>query len=369
MGLPLRATKASCVRGLVAGAVATLVLAALGCQQTDGGQGQAGTRSSPAHSAHATTATSARPPSTTPPHGTAASAPPRTVPSVREFTPTTGPGWRPGSGSRVVADLDGPLADEARTIAAELGLRTASGTPRTGDLSLALDPGQSGGREAYTLTVGGGRARITGPADAGGLLRHPHRETGPALRRPPPRRRDPRPARPRPARPQPGHRAQVLLAGRIEARARDGRPQAQPAGPALLALITIGGIRYNLLRGKVEGDDYAPSPSEAKSDIESLHSILAFDMFAIVIFMAAAVLALLLVRQITAMQEQRASLPPQMGGPAAYGMPAPNPYGAPAPWTGPLRHPGPRARLVRCPPDATDPATRPARPAVPALRG
>ncbi|CAM5298252.1 hypothetical protein SANTM175S_07267 [Streptomyces antimycoticus] len=96
MGLPLRATKASCVRGLVAGAVATLVLAALGCQQTDGGQGQAGTRSSPAHSAHATTATSARPPSTTPPHGTAASAPPRTVPSVREFTPTTGPGWRPG---------------------------------------------------------------------------------------------------------------------------------------------------------------------------------------------------------------------------------------------------------------------------------
>ncbi|MFD8457518.1 family 20 glycosylhydrolase [Streptomyces antimycoticus] len=167
MGLPLRATKASCVRGLVAGAVATLVLAALGCQQTDGGQGQAGTRSSPAHSAHATTATSARPPSATPPHGTAASAPPRTVPSVREFTPTTGPGWRPGSGSRVVADLDGPLADEARTIAAELGLRTASGTPRTGDLSLALDPGQSGGREAYTLTVGGGRARITGPADAG----------------------------------------------------------------------------------------------------------------------------------------------------------------------------------------------------------
>ncbi|MFD5388325.1 glycoside hydrolase family 20 zincin-like fold domain-containing protein, partial [Streptomyces sp. NPDC127074] len=171
MGLPLRATKASCVRGLIAGAVATFVLAALGCQQTGGGQGQAGTRSSPArsspaHSAPATTATSARSPAASP-HGSAASAPPRTIPSVRDFTPATGPGWRPGSGSRVVADLNGPLADEAHMIATELGLRTASGTPRTGDLSLAIEPKQSGGREAYTLTVGGGRARITGPAEAG----------------------------------------------------------------------------------------------------------------------------------------------------------------------------------------------------------
>ncbi|MBA6439997.1 MULTISPECIES: DUF4328 domain-containing protein [Streptomyces] len=109
----------------------------------------------------------------------------------------------------------------------------------------------------------------------------------------------------------------------------------------IVALVTnaVGGIRYNLLRGKVEGDDYAPSPSEAKSDIESLHSILAFDMFAIVIFMAAAVLALLLVRQITAMQEQRASLPPQMAGPAPYGMPSPHPYGSPAPGSGPYGAP------------------------------
>ncbi|MFD5392409.1 DUF4328 domain-containing protein [Streptomyces sp. NPDC127074] len=111
----------------------------------------------------------------------------------------------------------------------------------------------------------------------------------------------------------------------------------------IVALVTnaVGGIRYNLLRGKVEGDDYAPSQSEAKSDIESLHSILAFDMFAIVIFMAAAVLALLLVRQITAMQEQRASLAPQMGGPAPYGMPAQNPYGAPAPGPGSYGAPAP----------------------------
>lgn len=109
----------------------------------------------------------------------------------------------------------------------------------------------------------------------------------------------------------------------------------------IVALVSnaVGGFRYNILRAKVESDDYTPSRSEAKSDIESLHSILAFDMFAIVIFMAAAVLALLLVRQITTMQEQRASLPPQMAGPAPYGMPVPNPYGSPAPGPGPYGAP------------------------------
>ncbi|MEU9964300.1 beta-N-acetylhexosaminidase [Streptomyces malaysiensis] len=167
MGLPLRATKASCARGLIAGAVVTSVLLTLGCQQDHGGR-PAATRSTPAHpSAHATTATSARSPSAVPPHGTAAATPPRTIPSVRDFTAASGPGWRPGDNSRVVADLNGPLADEARMIAAELGLRTASGTAHRGDLSLALAPRQSGGAEAYTLTVANGSARITGPADAG----------------------------------------------------------------------------------------------------------------------------------------------------------------------------------------------------------
>ncbi|WP_329618537.1 DUF4328 domain-containing protein [Streptomyces sp. S465] len=109
----------------------------------------------------------------------------------------------------------------------------------------------------------------------------------------------------------------------------------------IVALVAnaISGLRYNILRAKVESDDYSPTPSEAKSDIESLHSILAFDMVAIMIFVAAAVLALLLVRQITAMQEQRASLPPQLAGPAPYGMSAPNPYGAPAPGPAPYGAP------------------------------
>ncbi|MDX3227507.1 DUF4328 domain-containing protein [Streptomyces sp. ME19-01-6] len=99
-----------------------------------------------------------------------------------------------------------------------------------------------------------------------------------------------------------------------------------------------GTVRYNTLRSKVESDSYNPSYSEAKSDIEDLHGILALDMFAVVVFIAAAILALLLVRQITAMQEQRASLPPQTGGPAPYGTPAP-PYGMPP--SPPYGPPGP----------------------------
>ncbi|MET7762221.1 glycoside hydrolase family 20 protein [Streptomyces sp. NPDC005393] len=147
MGVPLRITKASSIRGVIAGAAVTFVLIALGCQQP--------------HSA-----TTSRSPSATAP-GKAHPAAPRTIPSVRDFTPESGPGWRPGPGSRVVADLHGPLAEEARTIADELGLRTASGTAHRGDLSLALRSGAGGGREGYTLTVAKGSARITGSADAG----------------------------------------------------------------------------------------------------------------------------------------------------------------------------------------------------------
>lgn len=99
-----------------------------------------------------------------------------------------------------------------------------------------------------------------------------------------------------------------------------------------LVANAVGTIRYNTLRSKVESDSYQPSLSEARSDLDDLHGILALDMFAVVVFIAAAILALLLVRQITAMQEQRASLPPQVGGVApAYGTPPAAPYGTPAP--------------------------------------
>lgn len=115
-----------------------------------------------------------------------------------------------------------------------------------------------------------------------------------------------------------------------------------------MVMNSIGSIRYSALRNKIESDSYSPSFSEAKEDVESLHDILAFDMFALVVLMAAAVLALLLVRQITAMQEQRAALPPQvgpMGGPAPYGAGAPSPYGVPPqgqpPYGAPQMPPGP----------------------------
>ncbi|MGO4750817.1 DUF4328 domain-containing protein [Streptomyces sp. 2MCAF27] len=114
----------------------------------------------------------------------------------------------------------------------------------------------------------------------------------------------------------------------------------------------IGSIRYNSIRGKMESPDYHPSSeSEVRGDLNDLKGVLAIDMFATAVLLAAAVLALLLVRQITAMQEQRASLPPQ-AGPVTYGMPggapyaapyaAPTaPYGTPAPPTPPYGPPGP----------------------------
>ncbi|RNF89429.1 DUF4328 domain-containing protein [Streptomyces botrytidirepellens] len=74
---------------------------------------------------------------------------------------------------------------------------------------------------------------------------------------------------------------------------------------------------------------------EVRGVIEDMKSALGISIFAMVITIAAAILALLLVRQITAMQEQRAALPPQgpqgQMPPSPYGAPAPNPYGGGAP--------------------------------------
>lgn len=171
MGLPVRAAKAAFLRGGAAGAAATLVLIGLGCQQTQpANHGSASPRAPSVPTGHASSPSAATDASTAPTSAPATwphAAAPRTIPSVRAFTAQSGPGWKPGKNSRVVADLKGPLADEARMTAAELGLRTASGTPRRGDLSLAVAPGQSGGAEGYTLTVRKGSARVTGPATAG----------------------------------------------------------------------------------------------------------------------------------------------------------------------------------------------------------
>ncbi|MEU5611022.1 glycoside hydrolase family 20 protein [Streptomyces sparsogenes] len=174
-GRPARHTAggAAAGRGALTALVAALALVT-GCQQ-QGGEGRHPSASSPRPTGTATT--TGRPTPTTPRPTTTAprppasptglSAPPRTIPSVRDYTPRAGPGWRPGPGSRVVADPRGPLADEAALTARELGLRVSAGPARRGDLELALKPRQSGGGEAYVLTVRDGRARITGSADAG----------------------------------------------------------------------------------------------------------------------------------------------------------------------------------------------------------
>jgi len=73
----------------------------------------------------------------------------------------------------------------------------------------------------------------------------------------------------------------------------------------------------------------------ARSAVEDMQTALGMNLFAYVVTIAAAILALLVVRQITAMQEQRAALPPQapygQTPPSPYGAPAPNPYGGGAP--------------------------------------
>ncbi|MFE9096172.1 glycoside hydrolase family 20 protein [Streptomyces sp. NPDC007264] len=90
---------------------------------------------------------------------------PRTIPAVREHVPARGPGWRPAAGARVVVD-DDALADEGRLLAGELRMGYAGRTgARAGDVELGL--AGSGGQESYTMTVGSGRVRITGPGEAG----------------------------------------------------------------------------------------------------------------------------------------------------------------------------------------------------------
>ncbi|GAA4663476.1 hypothetical protein GCM10023347_14150 [Streptomyces chumphonensis] len=92
---------------------------------------------------------------------------PRSIPSVREWSEGRGPGWAPDGETRVVADPDGPLADEARLLAGELDVETSEGPARAGDVELALEEDALGGREGYVLNTSDGRVEITGRTDAG----------------------------------------------------------------------------------------------------------------------------------------------------------------------------------------------------------
>ncbi|MBA0054174.1 beta-N-acetylglucosaminidase [Streptomyces sp. AJS327] len=92
---------------------------------------------------------------------------PSAIPAVREWKPVRGQGWKPDRYSRVVADPDGPLADEARLLARELRVKASGGPARPGDVELRRTPGAKTGREGYVLTSRKGRVEITGSHDAG----------------------------------------------------------------------------------------------------------------------------------------------------------------------------------------------------------
>lgn len=86
----------------------------------------------------------------------------RTIPGVRSFVPSPGPGWCPSPATRVLT-CDESLAGEAGLLAQELDVKVAAGPPvRSGDVQLALDPEQTGGPEAYSITVHDGTVLITG---------------------------------------------------------------------------------------------------------------------------------------------------------------------------------------------------------------
>ncbi|WP_181766282.1 beta-N-acetylhexosaminidase [Streptomyces albidus (ex Kaewkla and Franco 2022)] len=136
---------------LVTGAVTVLTLSACSTEEAGGGSGsQSGS--------------SAVPTPTTPARTGPA---PAAIPSVRDWQPVRGPGWEPSKYTRVVADPDGPLADEAKLLARELKVPFAGGAAHTADVELALDDASKEGREGYELRSRNGQVKISGSADAG----------------------------------------------------------------------------------------------------------------------------------------------------------------------------------------------------------
>ncbi|MCX4626120.1 glycoside hydrolase family 20 protein [Streptomyces sp. NBC_01443] len=154
-------------------AVAALVsLAVPGCTAaSDEARSPGGASTTGSAAATATTfapATSAPAPSPTPSY--ALSTAPRTIPAVREHIPARGPGWKPAAAARVVVPPGNAaaLTDEGKLLAGELHMGFAeTADARPGDVELALGAKNSGPPESYTLTVQGGRVRVTGPDEAG----------------------------------------------------------------------------------------------------------------------------------------------------------------------------------------------------------
>ncbi|MFJ6520966.1 glycoside hydrolase family 20 protein [Streptomyces filamentosus] len=154
---------------LVAAAALTVVTACSNGSPSGAGSPSAAP-AAPSRTGPATTTPAAPPtptPSPTPTRTYPLSTAPRTVPAVRSHTPARGPGWKPAATAGVVLGADSAgLADEARLLAGELGLRyRGEAAPGPGDVELSL--GAGGAPESYALTVEDGRVRITGPDEAG----------------------------------------------------------------------------------------------------------------------------------------------------------------------------------------------------------
>lgn len=92
---------------------------------------------------------------------------PLTIPSVRSVDEADGPGWAPSSATRVIADPDGPLADEAELLADELAVETADGEAEPGDIALTLDEDADTGAEGYRMETSDHRVEITAETAAG----------------------------------------------------------------------------------------------------------------------------------------------------------------------------------------------------------
>ncbi|NGO69906.1 beta-N-acetylhexosaminidase [Streptomyces boncukensis] len=158
---------------LVAGAVAALSLNGLGGDGGHGDGGDGGESAGKRPTAGDDRAPGAsRTPGPKPPTGPARLGPaPASIPSVRDWRPVRGPGWKPTRDTRVVAAPDGPLADEARLLAGELKVPTSRGPARTADIELKTSAkvraASPGGPEAYVLTSRAGRITITGGSEAG----------------------------------------------------------------------------------------------------------------------------------------------------------------------------------------------------------
>lgn len=154
---------------LVAAAALTVVTACSNGSPSGAGSPSAAP-AAPSRTGAAATTPAAPPtpaPSPTPTRTYPLSTAPRTVPAVRSHTPARGPGWKPAATAGVVLGADSAgLADEARLLAGELGLRyRGEAAPGPGDVELSL--GAGGAPESYALTVEDGRVRITGPDEAG----------------------------------------------------------------------------------------------------------------------------------------------------------------------------------------------------------